>query len=599
MKNRILILLILFIFGALNVEAQTTLFTYQGTLTDGGDLANGSYDLQFKLFDTITIGTGTQQGSTQTLSNIPVAGGLFSVALNFGACASCFNGAVRFLEIAIKPTGGGVFTTLGPRQQITSTPYALKSLAASAADSLSLTCVSCVTSSQIQSVSGSAVSGQIPVASVPPGSPSYIQNNTVGQNANFHIGGNGNIDGNLTIAGSLTANLPSGDTNYVQNRTSQQLLSNFNISGTGVATQFNAPTFVGADFTGVNFTGNNFSALSNFRINGSRVLAAPGTRNTFVGLQTGTANTGADGSFFGFNAGNANVAGNDNSFFGSDAGGANTSGTDNSFFGSDSGDSNTSGNSNSFFGRSSGHSNTTGDSNTFVGTLAGLANTTGNNNTIIGKSANVGQSNLTFATAIGAGAVVSDSNSVVLGRADGSDVVHIPGPVGIDGTLAVHTLEGVGIGQLCVALQGRITTCSSSLRYKTGVASFLGGLDVVRRLRPIRFTWKEGGIQDIGFAAEEVNEIEPLLATRNKRAEIEGVKYGQLTTVLVNAVKEQQAQIERQQLQNGTLQEQIQKVIRQNQQQQTQIQQLRQTLEGLRRLACKRNRLANICKEEE
>jgi stage V sporulation protein SpoVS len=352
------------------------------------------------------------------------------------------------------------------------------------------------------------------------------------------------------------------------------LLSNFNISGTGIAAQFNAPTFIGTDFTGVNFTGNNFSALSNFRINGSRVLAAPGTRNTFVGLQTGTVNTGADSSFFGFNAGNANVAGNDNSFFGSDAGGANTSGTDNSFFGSDTGDSNTSGNSNSFFGRSAGHSNTTGDSNTFVGTLAGQANTTGNNNTIIGKSANVGQSNLTFATAIGAGAVVSASNSIVLGRPDGSDLVRIPGLVDIDGKLAVHTLDDVGIGQLCIALLGRITTCSSSLRYKTGVASFLGGLDVVRRLRPIRFTWKEGGMQDIGFAAEEVNEIEPLLATRNKRAQIEGVKYGQLTTVLVNAVKEQQAQIEQYQMQLAAQQRE---------------------LAAMKRLLCRSNHKAALC----
>src|SRR5437868_1744111 len=31
--------------------AQTTSFTYQGRLTDGGTAANGNYDLQFVLFD--------------------------------------------------------------------------------------------------------------------------------------------------------------------------------------------------------------------------------------------------------------------------------------------------------------------------------------------------------------------------------------------------------------------------------------------------------------------------------------------------------------------------------------------------------------------
>src|SRR5687768_14160329 len=33
------------------VFAQTTSFTYQGKLTDGGTGANGNYDLQFTLFD--------------------------------------------------------------------------------------------------------------------------------------------------------------------------------------------------------------------------------------------------------------------------------------------------------------------------------------------------------------------------------------------------------------------------------------------------------------------------------------------------------------------------------------------------------------------
>jgi hypothetical protein len=40
-----------------------------------------------------------------------------------------------------------------------------------------------------------------------------------------------------------------------------------------------------------------------------------------------------------------------------------------------------------------------------------------------------------------------------------------------------------------------------------------------------------------------------LLATRNFDGQIEGVKYAQITTALVNAVKEQQEQIQRQQAQ--------------------------------------------------
>ena len=44
--------------------------------------------------------------------------------------------------------------------------------------------------------------------------------------------------------------------------------------------------------------------------------------------------------------------------------------------------------------------------------------------------------------------------------------------------------------------------------------------------------------------AEEVEQIEPLLVTYNKQGQIEGVKYKQIATVLVNAVRELQAQID-------------------------------------------------------
>jgi len=58
---------------------------------------------------------------------VTVTAGLFTVPLDFGACPTCFNSAARFLEIAVKPTSGGTFTTLGPRQRqpITANPYAI------------------------------------------------------------------------------------------------------------------------------------------------------------------------------------------------------------------------------------------------------------------------------------------------------------------------------------------------------------------------------------------------------------------------------------------------------------------------------------------
>src|SRR5436190_1647986 len=83
---------------------------------------------------------------------------------------------VLVLEIRVRAAGGGSFTVLSPRQQINSTPYAIKSTGAASADNLSVACLNCVTDSQINGLSGSKISGTIPVASVPAGSASYIQN---------------------------------------------------------------------------------------------------------------------------------------------------------------------------------------------------------------------------------------------------------------------------------------------------------------------------------------------------------------------------------------------------------------------------------------
>ncbi len=89
----------------------------------------------------------------------------------------------------------------------------------------------------------------------------------------------------------------------------------------------------------------------------------------------------------------------------------------------------------------------------------------------------------------------------------------------------------------------QITNCSSSIRYKTDVHSFTRGLDLLSRLRPVSFRWKNSSHEDVGLVAEEVELVEPLLVTRNAEGEVEGVKYDRLGVVLLNAVQEQQQQL--------------------------------------------------------
>jgi len=387
LSNLLLVMALLSLF-VIQAAAQTTAFTYQGILNDGGNPANANYDMQFKLFDTVDVGTGTQQGSTITNAMVAVTNGIFSVALDFGA--GVFDGTARYLEIGVRLAGSpDPYAVLSPRHAINATPYAVKSLNATTSDGLSAACVNCVTSSQIGSVDGSVVTGTIPVESV-----------------------------------------PAGSANYIQNSNSPQASSAFNISGTGTAGTFNATT--------------------QYNIGGSRILSAPGTNNLFVGLSAGQSNTsggsnafaganagltnsvGARNAFFGFNAGRNNTGdafgnGSDNAFFGSSAGVSNT-GQQNSFFGSGAGAGHTTGNFNALFGEASGLNSTTGGLNTFIGSNTGFSNigpgnTSGSNNTALGMGAKIGldpgNNNLMNATAIGANAFARRSNTLVLGSING------------------------------------------------------------------------------------------------------------------------------------------------------------------------------------
>lgn len=135
LKRLIPILIFCVSIGAIGAAAQTNEFTYQGKLTDAGAAANGQYDFTFRLFDAPE--GGTRIGTDFFADNVPVSGGIFTLKLDFGA-SSFSSGTARFLEISVR-TGAstGAFTTLTPRQQITSAPFSVKSLNATTADNVS------------------------------------------------------------------------------------------------------------------------------------------------------------------------------------------------------------------------------------------------------------------------------------------------------------------------------------------------------------------------------------------------------------------------------------------------------------------------------
>lgn len=670
----------IFAFGAIYAQAQTTAFTYQGRLTDNSAAANGSYDMQFLVYTAAT--GGTQQGFTVTKTAVPVSNGVFSVQLDMSNSPFAA-GDNRFLEIRVRlNNSGGGYTTLLPRQQITSTPYAIQSVGATfAVNAFNSDALGNVPANQfVQTNDARLTDARTPTS----GSANYVQNSATTQagTTNFNINGSGtvggtlttfnasvsnnlNVQGNVNSQGTITGNQFSGVSAILSGNFSANNATVNGLTVNGATTVTGGITGNGANISGLNATNitlgtlntaripnldagkittgtfgtalipnldagkittgeidarlssniprlnaaNNFSvtqsaeifnATAQFNLNGFKFISASGTANTFVGNLSGTNNIGQSNSFFGSGAGYENTSGNFNSFFGNFAGTNNDGGNSNSFFGynaglnNNTGGSNTfvgfnagrqnqMGNNNSIYGWSAGNLNSTGNDNTFVGSNAGSANTIGNNNTVIGAGADLGANDLIYATALGAGAVVSESDTTVIGRENNFGKVVIPSRLIVTRTITFFRGSGGGSQPLCSlgvdTFPGAVvlSACGSSLRYKKDVENFTSGLDLVKRLRPVTFTWKSDNQRDLGFVAEEVAAEEPLMATYNEKGEVEGVKYDRISAALVNAVNEQQGEIKQQ------------KELIERQQKQ---------IDALVKLLCAGNAKADICQSE-
>lgn len=483
------------------------------------------------------------------------------------------------------------------------------------------------------------------------GAVNAILNQTTQQpGSNFNISGNGTAGGTLGAnVVNATTQFNIGGSRVFATPNTQNTLGGINagasLSGAQGNTFFGHSAGQSTTSTGSNsFFGNEAGRLNTgssnaFFGNIAGELNTSGSANSFFGANAGDSNTSAsDNSFFGSAAGQANTTGTQNAFFGraagfsnitanenayfgyeagrnttssfnsyfgSRAGQFNTTGNSNSFFGTAAGNANTTGTDNSFFGVNTGLGNTTGNENTFFGRRAGDTNTTGNSNTVVGAFADVASGNLSFATAIGAGAVVSSSSTVVIGRA--SDDVRIPGSLD-DASLITPTLftpfvtgglildrgttPGANDEDACFwekdGNRFELTYCASSIKLKENVLDSKLGLASAKRLRPVTYNWKSDGKPSIGLIAEEVNEVDPLLANRDREGSVRSINFQGISAVLIKALQEQQVQIE-------ATDREISKLKATNQSLQERVDQYQTELAELKKLFCSLESTAKIC----
>ena len=288
--------------------------------------------------------------------------------------------------------------------------------------------------------------------------------------------------------------------------------------------------------------------------------------------------TGAPGNnAFGFVALGNNVTGQDNAAFGNRALVSNVSGAGNCAFGNsalENNDSSAAGSAdgNNAFGVEALSSNIDGSANCAFGTFALIDNVNGSFNNAFGLSALGGNVSGLRNTAIGylAGEVITGSGNVCIGA-------QVAGEAGVDDSTYIRNVNttvqsGGGFDTVTVRLaDGRLGHAVSSRRYKEDIKPMDRASEALFALQPVMFRYKkhvnpEQGV-DYGLIAEDVAQVAPELAVRDREGKISNYRRDAINAMLLNEflkehdiVQELKSTVVRQQEQIDMLTAGLQKV---------------------------------------
>lgn len=273
-----------------------------------------------------------------------------------------------------------------------------------------------------------------------------------------------------------------------------------------------------------------------------------GSKNIFLGYASGYNNVGEGGEFgnhnifIGYKSGYNNQIGFNNIFLGYQSGYKNVGGggfeegSFNTFIGYESGFENQYGGSNTFLGFQAGYSNYDGRHNTYLGRWAGAENTDGSYNVFVGTEAGrfeTGSNRLCINA-------VNDPNyrvPLIYGEFDNRNVV-------IDGD-ANNNPAGYKLAVTGIVGAYQFTNLDKKSSVKSSAKIVDSSLEKIKSLNGIIYTQinsKGEEVQEIAIDPEASLQVIPEIV--EDLGTMYGIKYSKLTVLLIEAIKEQQAQIE-------------------------------------------------------
>lgn len=146
----------------------------------------------------------------------------------------------------------------------------------------------------------------------------------------------------------------------------------------------------------------------------------------------------------------------------------------------------------------------------------------------------------------------SEDSFMGIGTANPSRTLDINGTARVSGAIELNSSVTLGGITGCASGletngSGLVSCIVSDKNLKTNFRDIKNPIQIVKKLNPLIYNWNNpdlyGEQSELGFLAQEVEEVIPELAF-TKNDGIKGVKYQQMTALLVAAIQDQQTELE-------------------------------------------------------